>query len=288
MFLHTRIRRVLTAATAALVLALTACGSDDSGDGEETAAPQDVDLAHIHGLGINPADGLLYVATHHGVITVRDDGSAELVSEDRADYMGFTVAGPDHFYGSGHPEPGSDEPADRGLLESTDGGRTWTALSLAGEADFHALEYAHDTLYGHTHGRIMTSPDGRTWDTGAEIAAVDLAVSPDDPALVLATTQRGIATSTDGGATFDDGGDTVAAFLSWAPDGTLYGLDPDSTVLRSEDGGATWTRAGQVPGGGPQALTALADGRLLAATGGGVYESTDAGESFTERIATTE
>ncbi|MFJ3954758.1 hypothetical protein ACIPXV_32810 [Streptomyces libani] len=63
-------------------------------------------LSHIHGLGVDPADGQLYVATHGGVIAVADDGSSQRVS-DTADYMGFTVAGPKTFLGSGHPAEGS-------------------------------------------------------------------------------------------------------------------------------------------------------------------------------------
>ena len=30
------------------------------------------------------------------------------------------------------------QPSSLGLIESTDGGKTWQQLSLAGEADFHA------------------------------------------------------------------------------------------------------------------------------------------------------
>lgn len=57
----------------------------------------------------------------------------------------FTVVGPDTFLGSGHPDLQSaraGQPGRLGLIESTDGGATWTILSLAGEVDFHSFAFA--------------------------------------------------------------------------------------------------------------------------------------------------
>ncbi|MEX2658296.1 MAG: hypothetical protein WD232_01265, partial [Acidimicrobiales bacterium] len=31
-------------------------------------------VSHVHGLGVNPGDGDLYAATHHGVFRIPDDG----------------------------------------------------------------------------------------------------------------------------------------------------------------------------------------------------------------------
>lgn len=53
--------------------------------------------------------------------------------------MGFSVAGPDHFYASGHPGQGIDLPNPVGLIESRDGGMTWAPLSRQGDSDFYAL-----------------------------------------------------------------------------------------------------------------------------------------------------
>ncbi|MFJ3658738.1 hypothetical protein ACIPPR_36225 [Streptomyces nigra] len=41
--------------------------------------------------------------------------------------MGFTVIGARTFLGSGHPAEGSGGHANRGLIESTDSGKTWKA-----------------------------------------------------------------------------------------------------------------------------------------------------------------
>ncbi len=68
----------------------------------------------------------------------------------------------------------------------------------------------------------------------------DFAVSPAEPDTVLATTQQGLALSTDGGRAFRP----VAAapslvVLAWAKQDSLYGVGPDGTVHHSTDGGAT-------------------------------------------------
>jgi hypothetical protein len=62
-----------------------------------------VEVAHLHGLGVDPADGTLYAGTHHGLIRLPDGGEATLVADRVQDFMGFTVAGPQHFLASGHP-----------------------------------------------------------------------------------------------------------------------------------------------------------------------------------------
>jgi photosystem II stability/assembly factor-like uncharacterized protein len=70
-------------------------------------------------------------------------------------------------------------------------------------------------------------------------------------------------------------------YRSWAPDGELFGLTPDARVLVSSDGGASWLPRATAPSGRPQSLTAVGQGRVLAATAGGVHESRDGGRTFT-------
>jgi len=219
--------RPRSAGAALLAAVLTACtGASGNGTTGSETSPS--------------ADGQLYVATHEGVIAVADDGSSQRVS-DTADYMGFTIAGPKTFLGSGHPAEGSGDHANRGLIKSTDAGKTWKTLSLDGEVDFHALDYAHNTIYGYdsTGGLLRVSEDGKTWDKRAELAALDIAVNPNDPDIVLATTQSGIAKSTNGGKSFSRGAGPVMACLSWAKPDALYGIGPTGALHRSTDGGAT-------------------------------------------------
>ncbi|MEU0042745.1 F510_1955 family glycosylhydrolase [Streptomyces werraensis] len=274
-------KRHATAAATAVALSITLAACSDSG-GDADSSASGVTVSHIHGLGLDPSDQRLFVATHQGVYTPDAKGEPELVGENKDDFMGFTVAEAKTFYASGHPTTGGN----KGLIKSTDAGKTWKSLSLSGESDFHALEYAHGTLYGYdaTNGLLRTSKDGTAWKDGAQLQALDIAVSPKDPGLVLATTAEGVARSSDGGKTFAAGKQPVMAFLSWQAQDGLYGIDTSGGLNRSKDGGATWTKVAPVPGGQPQALTAVGAEHVLAATQTGVYESKDGGKTFTKRL----
>ncbi|MFF3817648.1 F510_1955 family glycosylhydrolase [Streptomyces bluensis] len=281
-------RPAAAAATAAaltltLTLTLTACSSSSTAtDTSASGHGSGVTVSHIHGLGLDPSDQRLYVATHEGIYTPDAKGKPTLVGDSKDDFMGFTVAGKKTFYASGHPTSGGN----KGLIKSTDAGRTWTSLSLSGESDFHALEYAHGTVYGYdsTNGLLRTSEDGTTWKDGAALKALDITVSPQDSGLLLATTGEGVARSTDGGKTFTAGRQPVMAFLSWPAQHELYGIDTAGGLHRSSDGGSTWKKQSTVAGGQPQALTAVSAQHVLAATQSGVYESKDGGRTFTRRL----
>ncbi|WP_328285678.1 F510_1955 family glycosylhydrolase [Streptomyces sp. GQFP] len=235
----------------------------------------------MHGLGVDPADGRVYVATHTGVYTVTKGGKPKLVGDGEDDFMGFTVTGENTFIASGHGAEGSDRPGNVGLIETKDAGRSWTSRSLSGEADFHSLDSAEGTVYGYEAGRVRVSSDLKSWDDRATLDALDLAVSPAGDKL-LATTADGVVASTDGGHTFGKGAEPVQAFLSWPAEKSLFGIDPSGMLSSSADGGKTWKQLATVPGGQPQALTAVDAEHVLAATQTAVYESLDGGKTFTE------
>ncbi|MFF5483654.1 hypothetical protein ACFY5C_41315 [Streptomyces sp. NPDC012935] len=169
-----RSRAATAISTAVLAAELAACssGSDTSSDTASGAGTGGLAVSHVHGLGIDPADGRLYVATHEGVIAVADDGTAERAG-DTADYMGFTVIGPKTFLGSGHPAEGSGDHGNRGQIQSKDSGKTWKTLPLGGTTDFHSVEYAHNSVYGYdsTRGLLRVSADRASWEDRAELAA---------------------------------------------------------------------------------------------------------------------
>ncbi|HLF76681.1 MAG TPA: hypothetical protein VJB57_04255 [Dehalococcoidia bacterium] len=97
-------------------------------------------MVHVHGLGVNPKDGALFAATHTGLFRIVE-GKAERVGDRYQDTMGFTIIGPDHFMGSGHPDvrdyTAGKPPGLLGLVESTDAGLKWTPKSLLGRVGFH-------------------------------------------------------------------------------------------------------------------------------------------------------
>ncbi|MXM62796.1 exo-alpha-sialidase [Streptomyces sp. HUCO-GS316] len=276
-------RTLLALAGASIAsLVLAACSGGPSGTDDPSEAPGAPEaLSHVHGLGVNPADHRVYIATHDGLYTVAEGEKPKLVGDSRDDFMGFAVTGENTFVASGHGAPGSERPGNVGLIESKDAGRTWTSRSLSGEADFHSLDSAKGTLYGYEGGRIRVSEDLQNWDDRATLEALDIAVSPTGDTL-LATTAEGVMTSTDGGRTFGKGSGQVQALVSWPSERALFGIDPSGKLSSSADGGKTWKEPTIVPGGQPQALTAVNADHILAATMTGVYESRDGGRTFTE------
>ena len=264
---------------AALVTACTQESTDSPGTQSGTEV---TGLAHVHGLGVDPADGVLYAASHHGVFRVPRSGEPVKVSETQ-DTMGFTVVGPGEFLGSGHPSPDDTErPPHLGLIESTDTGRTWSTLSLSGEVDFHALEAKHDRVYGFDSQtqQLMVSEDRKTWDRRAQLSLMDFAVDPGDPNTLLATTEQGLARSADGGRTFAPVPNAPTLLLAdWPAESVLVAVAPDGAIHHSPDGGATWTRDGTVPGA-PEALTTEGATEIYVATDTGIHRSANGGRSF--------
>jgi photosystem II stability/assembly factor-like uncharacterized protein len=261
--------------------------------GEEPASPsgdavEHHELLHVHGLGVDPDDDALYVATHSGLYRAADgDQRLRLVGESEQDLMGFTLARTDRYLASGHPAPDdTDQPALLGLIESRDRGRRWTPVSLYGRADFHALEAAGERVYGFdaSRGRLMVSADsGRRWAERRPPAAVySLAVSPRDPATVVASTERGAFMSTAAGRNWRPLDDGAAGLLAWPRLRRLYLVTGDGDLRVSVNGGRTWLSMGNV-GGEPVAFEARDDELYVAFSDGRVRFSTDMGHTWSLR-----
>lgn len=281
------------AAAIAIVLALGvgACGGDDpvvgTGGEQPTDAPS---LQHIHGLGVDPGNGTLYVATHSGLFSA-PDGEQQLqpVGDSRQDTMGFSVVRADRFIGSGHPDPEDPNlPPNLGLIESRDGGRTWKNLSLLGKADFHVLRASADRIYGFdgTQGRLMVSSDGgRGWSEHAPPGGVfDIAIDPRDADRIVASTDRGVFASADAGKGWRPLRDDTAGLLAWPAGEPLYLVDGQGQVQTSANGGRRWRPAGDI-GGQPVAFVAGDTDLYVALADGTIKRSTDRGGSWSLRAA---
>jgi hypothetical protein len=265
--------------TILLVTAFLLATTDDRGS---TSAVNR--MGHVHGLGVDPSDGALYAGTHYGVYRIAEGEPAERVGDLVQDFMGFTVMGPERFLASGHPAEGADGPSSVGLLESEDAGLTWQTRSLAGEADFHALQVRHGRVYGlnSLSGALMVSEDRTTWETLSREPLVDVAVSPTDPDLLLGTSEQGLKRSTDGGRSFRTVEDApLLQLVTWAPDGSLFGAGPDGALFAG-DGGRTWDERGSL-GDTPEALTAISEESVYAAVPGAVLASNDGARTFEAR-----
>jgi hypothetical protein len=257
--------------------------TDDADHAHEDAADGAAEaFGHIHGLGV--AGGVLHVATHYGLFAV-SDGEVSQVSEDDHDFMGFTVVDDQTFLASGHPgSTSSDLPGNLGLLESTDGGRTWTDRSLAGEVDFHALDAKHDVVYGldSMTGQLLASEDQQNWERFDHVPFADVSISPDDAATIVITTEAGPMLSQDGGASLEPLDDApVVVLVDWPRSDELYGVAPDGTVHRSADDGLTWDDGASLSEM-PQAMTVGPDGAVYVALATSIMVSSDGGDTFTE------
>lgn len=269
---------------------LTACGSGS----EEPSAPitgsGDPGPIHVHGLGVNPADGALFVATHTGLFrAARGQAQARRVADRFQDTMGFTVTGPDRFLGSGHPDGRDRLPPFLGLLRSTDAGRSWEPVSLLGKRDFHVLEAAGKRIYGYgtdfesREANLLVSDDGgRRWEqrTPPE-PLLSLAIDPDDPDRVVASSEKAIYSSTDAGRGWRPLGDE-AGFVAWPRAGALSLVRLDGSVARSTDRGLSWDEIGDT-NGRPAAFDSAGDELYVALHDGTIKRSGDGGQNWRVR-----
>lgn len=244
-------------------------------------------MEHIHGLGVNPRDDALIIATHTGLFSApRGSTRATRVGDRRQDTMGFTVTGPDEFVGSGHPDLRDDLPSALGFIRSVDGGDTWKPVSLLGRADFHVLRVRGARVYGFdgASGRLLTSGDGgRSWTRGAAVGnIIDLAIDPRDARHVVASTPRGLRESPDAGRTWRRLPADAPGLLLWTD--ALRFIGGDGVVMVSKDAGRSWLSVGSV---GAQPVAATADGADLyvATNRNAVLVSADGGQTWRVRAS---
>ena len=272
-------RRLVSPLLGVAATALTACGSSNTADDPAAIPSEPAALDHIHGLGVDPADGTLYAASHYGVFRIDEDGTATQIADRWQDTMAFTVTGPNTFLGSGHPDLREDLPPHLGLIESTDAAETWTPVSLQGEADFHALEVAGTNTYGFdsVSGRLVVSADRQEWTAIAAVPVIDLAWLGEDPDTILAATPRGLVEYDLDGTSRKLGNAPALVWIDSPAPGELVGVTAQGKVYSttSVDAGR-WRRAPAVVEGTPQALEATGDAWYVA-TESGIHRSGDRG-----------
>jgi photosystem II stability/assembly factor-like uncharacterized protein len=205
--------------------------------------------------------------------------------------MGFTVVGPDHFLASGHPEfalAGEKFAPHLGLIESDDGGRTWNGISMAGEADFHALRFEGERIFGINArtGQLLISPDGGDSWVGVMTPAplVDIVVSPAKRRVRVAVGDDGLYGTSDDGASWVRF-NAMRGLLAWPDPRTLYVVTVDGNVRVSRDSGTSFVSLSRVAT--PRALLATDVNTLyVAAHDGTIYVSRNGGRSWQIRLPT--
>jgi hypothetical protein len=258
-------------------------------DRDPLAPTEDPGPIHVHGLGVNPRDGTLFIATHTGMWRVNaDDNEAERVGDRLQDTMGFTIVGADRFLGSGHPDPRDIQerrlPPLLGLIESTDAGKTWRPISLLGEADFHVLRSFGERIYGYdaTNDRLMVSHNaGRSWEERQRPAPlIDLAADPGNPERLVGAGEGGLYGSGDEGQTWKLLRSDAVGLLTWPRQKSLFLVDGRGQVFVSTNRGRGWTARGQI-GGQPAALLGRTAAELYVALHDGtIKRSGDGGRTW--------
>jgi len=171
-------------------------------------------LFHEHGHGLSfSADGGALIAPSERGLAIYEGGRWDEPAGDSGGFSGFS-ASERALYSSGHAQAGHRA---RGLIRSTDGGRTWRALALEGEADFPmvAAGYRTGVVYVLSAkpnsampvpGIHVTFDEGKSWqraDTrGLKGEIHGLAAHPSDAGVVAAATGSGLYLSRDAGQSF--------------------------------------------------------------------------------------
>lgn len=186
-----------------------------------------------------------------------------------------------------------------GVFRSDDGGATWRASGLQGEA-VRALEFAPSqpqTLIAGTRSGVFRSPDaGGTWERispqdDPELRNVDsVAVDPANAQLIYAGTYHLPWKTLDGGKTWKpvsagliDDSDIMSMRVDATNPARLY-ISACSGIYRSEDRGEVWTKLQGIPYASRRTQAIVQDpGRpatLYAATTEGLWVTRDSGENW--------
>lgn len=143
---------------------------------------------------------------------------------------------------------------DDGLYQSEDAGTTWKKMDSGPTQTIRRLVHSDmegsmqtGWLYAVSDDAVRLSMDCFCgWRPTGELDAgrvYDVAYDLDDPERVFVATEQGLWRSDNGGQEWQrvNGDGTEKVALTLAPAGTLYGLDREGELMRSEDQGQTWT-----------------------------------------------
>jgi photosystem II stability/assembly factor-like uncharacterized protein len=290
--------------------------SSDAG-GSWSSLNDDLTFTTIHAFAADPTDpDVAYAGAWGGGTWKTTDGSATWTPLPEAPVSAAALAvdphDPQTIYATDRTEPT--------LWQSADGGQRWWRRFRAGD-EYSRLQalavdpHQSDTVYISAFKGGGYGADGSLFrvtragyaDVTGELprVVISLAVSPDQPGLLLASTHiYGLYRSTDSGQSWQAvaGGLPNVGFnaMAWEPGtSTLWagacsgsfpeymrppGLpdgDDEPGLYRSADGGQTWQKhlAGVVGKG-----FAFTSGAIYAAAGDQVYLSTDDGQTWVPQI----
>ena len=263
---------------------------------EQERIPYAERVGHAHGLAVDPAGNALYITTTRGMYWIKSEDWAQRVGGDSyQDSQALIAVGPGEFLASGRPDirdrVSGFAPPYSGLIRSQNAGAKWRTVSLAGEANFRALDTDDRLVFGYDEvsGGFMVSSDaGKTWETRSRPPPLyDFAVDPGDIAFIYAITDESASlVSRDGGRSWEPQSGPELRFLVWQDPGVVWSAASTGEVYSSLDAGWTWQQRGSLTA--PLEAFLVQDGVLYAAvyddnTGIVIYESNDQAQTWTER-----
>jgi len=284
-----------------MAVLLAGCGSDGNGGGGERS-DRLVDFSQkppfVNALEVDPRDESFLLTTNRGYFRIpKEGGEPERVEAKVTDKQGTSavgtfleidVLGPGEIVASGHPDDPKALPPYLGFMRSTDG-RNFEVVSRLGEADLHQIRRVHDRLYAFDAvlGAILISEDdGRTWTerfTPRQLV-LDFVVDPEDPKVLVASTEDQVYRSEDEGERWRPATQGRAPRLDWPAPDVLMRADKDGLFQVSSDGGQTWERRGRIDGEPYKIKAVDAERAFVALSDGTILETTDGGRSFEERF----
>jgi photosystem II stability/assembly factor-like uncharacterized protein len=161
---------------------------------------------------------------------------------------------------------------DTGLFRSTDGGDHWTKCDAGLPRAVAALDLDPDhpgTLYAALANGASTASSpllykttdgGGHWSPlpGLKASAVTALARQRPAGTLYAATPEGLFATTDGGATFTSLSAGPLNALAAAASGTLFGATASGQVVKSGDGGKTWSEPASTSRVSPAGVTVLA------------------------------
>lgn len=237
------------------IFILTQKGNKSSTNQETTQAAKELSpvetITHGHGLAVDVADpNNVYIATHHGLLVLKNDKDLYRVGVAQDDYMGFTPhpSAPKLLFSSGHPSTGGNI----GFQKSEDGGFTWKKISdgIRGPVDFHAMTISPvnpNLIYGWYRGMLQRSTDqGKTWEVASttNYPIVNLIADPKDENVLYAASPQGLMVSKNGGKEWKALLDGFVSTVAINPQDSqkLLSYSEIEQLAKSSDGGKTWEK----------------------------------------------
>jgi photosystem II stability/assembly factor-like uncharacterized protein len=258
-------------------------------------------IARVNVLAVDPISAsTTYAGTAGGLFKSTDGGGSWATSLPGTSIRELVIdpITPSNLYAAGDK-----------LYRSTDAGASWTALSFGPAGSLTLDPLTPSTLYGLGSNGIPASDvlykstdGGQSWSLVSSGLVSLLAIAPTTPPTLYAilnanTGSPGLSKSADGGATWTQIGFTqfrqCVGFSAFAIDptnpNTAYGAtginacdQMSPTIFKSTDGGQSWNAVDTIIPAAASFVFGPGSSTIYAATGSGVFKSTDGGSNCGE------